>query len=76
LPLSAGSQPSGVPAWTTIPSWYALDTQDEIIPPTQQLFMAQRAGSRIVEVRAGHLSMVSKPGAITDVIERAARRTT
>jgi hypothetical protein len=50
--------------------------EDEIIPPAQQLFMAQRAGSRIVEVRAGHLSMVSKPGAVTDLIERAARRAT
>jgi pimeloyl-ACP methyl ester carboxylesterase len=73
--LSAGSQPSGVPAWKTISSWFVLGTQDEIIPPAQQRFMAQRAGSRIVEIKAGHLSMVSKPGAVTDVIERAARRT-
>ena len=61
--LSAGYQPAGVPAWKTIPSWYALGTKDEVIPPAQQRFMAQRAGARIVEVNAGHLSMVSQPGA-------------
>jgi pimeloyl-ACP methyl ester carboxylesterase len=72
--LSAGSQPAGVPAWKTIPSWYALGTKDKVIPPAQQRFMAERAGARIVEVNAGHLSMISRPGPVTDVIERAARR--
>jgi hypothetical protein len=38
--------------------------------------MAERAGARIVEVNAGHLSMISRPGPVTDLIERAARRVT
>jgi pimeloyl-ACP methyl ester carboxylesterase len=75
LALSAGSEPSGVPAWKTIPSWYLLGTRDLIIPPSAQQFMAERAGSTIVKVRAGHLSLVSDPGAVTRLIEKAAKAT-
>jgi pimeloyl-ACP methyl ester carboxylesterase len=73
--LSSGNQPSGVPAWKTIPSWYLLGTEDLVIPAAQQRFMAQRAGARITEVNAGHLSMIIRPDATTDVILKAARRT-
>lgn len=70
--FSAGSQASGVPAWRTIPSWYLLGTRDRIITPSAQRAMAERAGSRIVSIKAGHLSLVSDPGAVTRVITRAA----
>jgi pimeloyl-ACP methyl ester carboxylesterase len=75
LTFSAGNQPSGVPAWKTIPSWYLLGTRDQIITPTAQRFMAERAQSTIVEVNAGHLSMVSDPGAVTRLITQAANAT-
>jgi pimeloyl-ACP methyl ester carboxylesterase len=75
ITLSAGNQPSGVPAWKTIPSWYVLGTQDLIIPPAQQRFMAERAGARIVEVKAGHLSMISRPQVVERVIKDAVRAT-
>src|SRR5215213_7460148 len=53
-PLSTVSlgQPSGPPAWVDIPSWALVGTIDRVIPPAAQLFMAQRAGARIVEVKA------------------------
>ena len=35
--------------------------------------MAQRAGARITDVPAGHLSMIADPGTVARVIERAAR---
>lgn len=35
--------------------------------------MAQRAGARTVEVRAGHVSMLSRSGDVAGLIERAAR---
>jgi pimeloyl-ACP methyl ester carboxylesterase len=44
-----------------------------VIPPAAQLFMAERAGARIVEVKASHLSMISHPGAVTRLIIAAAR---
>ncbi len=65
--LSALPQQSGVPAWKTIPSFYLVGTIDNVIPPFAQLFMAQRAHSTIVQVRAGHLSMTSHPEAVNRV---------
>lgn len=75
LTLSAGFTPSGVPAWKTIPSWYVLGTQDQIITPAAQRFMAERAGARITEVRAGHLALITRPDVVTKVILQAAQAT-
>jgi pimeloyl-ACP methyl ester carboxylesterase len=75
LALSAGNQPSGTPAWRTIPSWYLVGTQDTIITPTAQRFMASRAHARTVQVRAGHLSLITQPGPVSDLIIKAARAT-
>jgi pimeloyl-ACP methyl ester carboxylesterase len=72
LTLSAGNEPSGTPAYATIPSWYVLGTRDLIITPAAQLFMAQRANSTITRIKAGHLGLVSDPAPITKVIEQAA----
>ena len=37
------TQPSGVPAWQTIPSWAVIGTADHAIPPTELLAMADQA---------------------------------
>jgi len=68
-------QPSGSPAWAEIPSWALIGTVDRVILPATQLFMAERAGARIVEIKASHLPMVSQPGAVTRLIVAAARAT-
>jgi pimeloyl-ACP methyl ester carboxylesterase len=71
---SALSEPfAGVPAWESIPSWDVIGTADKLLPPAEQEIMAHRAGSHITTVNAPHLSMVAKPGVVTDVIEQAAR---
>jgi pimeloyl-ACP methyl ester carboxylesterase len=69
---SAFYEPSGPPAWKTIPSWYLLCSEDEAIPPALQRFMAERADARIQEVPASHASMVSQPEAATRLILEAA----
>jgi pimeloyl-ACP methyl ester carboxylesterase len=69
--LSALPQTSGVPAWKTIPSFYLVGTIDKVIPPFAQLFMAQRANATIVQVRAGHLVMISHPEAVVGLINQA-----
>jgi pimeloyl-ACP methyl ester carboxylesterase len=76
-PLAASTlfEPSGPPAWKNLPSWAVVGTGDKVIPPAQQLMMAHRAGARITEVNAGHLSLISRPEAVTDVIEDAAQAT-
>jgi pimeloyl-ACP methyl ester carboxylesterase len=73
--LSALTAPSGPPAWKTHPSWYLVGTIDKIIPTAEQLFMARRMHAHIVQVRAGHLSMVSDPTAVTNLVLAAARST-
>jgi len=39
-------EPSGPPAWRTIPSWYLLCAEDQGIPPATQRFMAERASAK------------------------------
>jgi pimeloyl-ACP methyl ester carboxylesterase len=76
-PLAASTfgEPSGTPAWKTIPSWAVIGTADKVLPPAQQTFMAQRAGAHITHVDAGHLSMIADPEAVAQVIEQAAQAT-
>lgn len=66
--LSGGS---GAPAWKSIPSWYLIPTQDKVIPPAAQRFMAKRAGSRVTEIRSSHVVMMSHPDAAARIINAA-----
>lgn len=63
-----------IPAWRTIPSWYLVSTEDRAVLPELQRFMAQRMGAKsIVEVKASHVSYVSQPDAVVELIETAAK---
>jgi pimeloyl-ACP methyl ester carboxylesterase len=73
--LLALGEPSSAPAWKTIPSWDLIGKQDKIIPPAQQLAMASHAGAHVTEINSSHLSLISHPGQVTDLIETAARAT-
>jgi pimeloyl-ACP methyl ester carboxylesterase len=66
--------PSGErPLWRELPSWFLIGDEDRIIPPELQRFMAERAGSRTVEIPgASHALPVSQPQATADVILEAA----
>jgi pimeloyl-ACP methyl ester carboxylesterase len=76
-PLAASTlqEPSGPPAWKTIPSWAVIGTADRVIPPALLTSMAKHASAHITRVNAGHLSMISDPCAVTRVIEQAAQTT-
>ncbi len=76
-PLAAGAlgEPSGDPAWATIPSWDLVGTLDHVIPPATQAFMAARAKAHVTTIKAEHLSMISHPNAVEDLIVCAARAT-
>ena len=75
LTASAFTEPSGPPAWKTIPSWAVIGTGDRVIPPAELTFMARRAGAHITDVNAGHLSLISKPSVVTRVILQAVQAT-
>jgi pimeloyl-ACP methyl ester carboxylesterase len=68
-------QKTGVPAWKTIPSWAVVGTADHAIPLALQLAMAKTAGAHVTRVDAPHVSMVSDPGTVTNVILEAIRAT-
>ncbi len=50
--LATLSEPSGVPAWKTIPSWYLVASQDHAIPPAAERFMAARMHAHTVEINS------------------------
>jgi pimeloyl-ACP methyl ester carboxylesterase len=72
-PIALGfiTDKSGTPAWASIPSWAVIGTQDQVIPPAELTFMAQRAHSQITYVKAGHLSMITQPWEVANVINQA-----
>jgi pimeloyl-ACP methyl ester carboxylesterase len=72
IALDAITDESGSPAWASIPSWAVIGTDDQVIPPAELTFMAQRAHSEITYVHAGHLSMIAQPQAVARVITNAA----
>jgi pimeloyl-ACP methyl ester carboxylesterase len=61
-------------AWRTKPSWYAVSKQDQTINPDLERFLAKRMNATTVELDAGHLSLVSQPKQVADLILAAAGR--
>ncbi|HKW73301.1 MAG TPA: alpha/beta hydrolase [Candidatus Dormibacteraeota bacterium] len=61
------------PAWRTKPSWYLVTTNDRMIPPHAQRFMAKRAAANVVEVAGSHAVYVSRPDAVAALIAKAAK---
>src|SRR5438876_3608587 len=69
-PVAEGafSEPSGVPAWKTVPAWAVVATGDKAAGSDVIRSMAKRAGATITEVEGSHVIMISQPQAVTDVI--------
>lgn len=61
------------PAWKNKPSWYLIGTNDKMVPPDAQRFMAKRSGATIVEAEGSHAIYMSKPDVVTSLIETAAK---
>src|ERR1700736_1924090 len=61
-------------AWHSKPSWYAVSKLDQTIDPDLERFLAKRMNATTVELNAGHLSLVSHPKEIADLILAAAGR--
>jgi pimeloyl-ACP methyl ester carboxylesterase len=61
-----------VAAWRSKPSWYAVSKLDQTINPDLERFLAKRMNAVTVEIEAGHLSLVSHPKEVADLILAAA----
>jgi pimeloyl-ACP methyl ester carboxylesterase len=64
----AFGEPSGPPAWKTLPSWAVVATGDKAAGTDIVRAHAERAGAQITELEGSHVIMVSQPQAVTDVI--------
>jgi pimeloyl-ACP methyl ester carboxylesterase len=72
LASSAFTDVMGEPAWKSLPAWYLVTQNDEAIPPDAERQFAARMGATTVEIPAGHVAMVSHPGEVAQLIEKAA----
>ena len=59
-------------AWRSKPSWYAVSIDDRTINPDLERYMAKRMGAKTIEVKASHLSLISQPDTIANLILDAA----
>jgi pimeloyl-ACP methyl ester carboxylesterase len=64
----AFSEPSGAPAWKTLPAWAVVAKGDKAAGADVIRSMAKRAGATITEVEGSHVIMISQPQVVTDVI--------
>jgi pimeloyl-ACP methyl ester carboxylesterase len=58
-------------AWRSKPSFYAVSTEDRTIDPDLERFMAKRMKAKTIEVKSSHLSLISHPNEIADLILEA-----
>jgi pimeloyl-ACP methyl ester carboxylesterase len=67
----AFSEPNGVPAWKTLPSWAVVAIGHKAAGTDVIRSMAERDKATITEVAGSHVIMISQPQAVTDVIVSA-----
>ena len=72
LAVAAFTAKCGVPAWKSIPSWYLQCTDDQMIPPPAQAFLAERMGATVQSVAASHAVFMAHPGEVAEIIGCAA----
>ena len=59
-------------AWREKPTFYAVSTEDRTINPDLERFMAKRMSAKTIEMKASHLSLISQPVAVAQLILEAA----
>lgn len=60
------------PAWRAKPSWYLLATEDRVLAPSAQRYMATRAGSTVADAVGGRAIHMSNPRSVASLIKMAA----
>ncbi|AGY56750.1 hypothetical protein GKIL_0504 [Gloeobacter kilaueensis JS1] len=61
-----------VAAWRSKPCWYAVSRQDRTTAPELERFLAERMKAKTIELNSSHLSLVTQPQAIANLILEAA----
>jgi hypothetical protein len=68
-----GDTAFGTPSWKSLPAWYLVTENDQMVPPAAQRLFAQRMGANTASVAGSHASMVSHPDEVTAFIVQAAQ---
>ena len=64
---------TSVAAWKTKPTWYAVSRQDRTTAPELERFLANRMKAKTIEINSSHVSLLSHPQEIANLILAAAR---
>jgi pimeloyl-ACP methyl ester carboxylesterase len=65
---------SGAPAWRVRPSWYQISTDDRLIRPETEQWMAERINPRrTITLQTSHASIATHPDEIVSLIEEASK---
>jgi len=59
-------------AWKSKPSWYAVSKNDKTTAPELQRFLAERMKAKTIELESSHVSLISHPKEISELILEAA----
>jgi pimeloyl-ACP methyl ester carboxylesterase len=62
----------GEPSWKSLPSWYLVTTNDQMVAPAAQMLLAQRMKATISMVASSHVPMLSHPDVVAKLIDAAA----
>jgi len=62
-----------IAAWSDKPSFAVVATQDRMINPDLERFMAKRAHSDVTELAGSHVIFLSHPKEVAHLIEKAAK---
>lgn len=71
--LSGTFEKSGPPAWKELPTWYQVSENDRLIPPEIQRIYAERMNATILSLNSNHMSQLSHPHEIADLILNATK---
>jgi pimeloyl-ACP methyl ester carboxylesterase len=72
LSIASFTEVEGAAAWKDIPSWYLICTNDQMIPPPAQEFLAKRMKATVESVPSSHAPFVSYPYEVANIIAHAA----
>ena len=75
-PVALFDDVMGVPAWKSLPSWFLVTANDQVVPPDGQRLFAGRMGAITVEIESGHVAMISHPDEVANLIMTAATEVT
>ena len=68
---SISTEKSGPPAWKFLPSWYQISENDRLVPPDIQRLYAERANATTLSLNSSHVSPLSHPQEIAELILKA-----